>query len=183
MMPTNQTQKKSRKHNLTRLGELLHSPKYKEYLDQINRWEESRRFCRHDRNHCWETARTAYILYLTGEIPCEEFAAFSPEAVKEMIYAAAFLHDIGRFKEYADEALDHSVEGAVLARPLLFEAGFSDGESALILKAIAHHREKAGGGFDLLLYRADKESRPCYDCPVLAQCKKYSPEKQPVITV
>ena len=179
----NQKNKKSQKNKMTRVGMLLHSPQYKEYLDQINRFEETRRFCRHDRNHCWETARTAYILYATGEVPCGEFEAFSPEATQEMIYAAAFLHDIGRFKEYEDEALDHSEEGAVLARPLLFEAGFSDAESKLILKAIAHHRRKGEAGFDLLLYRADKESRPCYDCPVLAECKKFSPEKQPVITV
>ncbi|HMM07088.1 MAG TPA: HD domain-containing protein [Clostridiales bacterium] len=182
-MATNQTNKKSQKNKLIKMGRLLRSPQYKEYMDQISRCEETRRFCRHDRNHCWETARTAYILYLTGEVPCGELESFSPEAAKEMIYAAAFLHDIGRFKEYADEALDHSVEGAVLARPLLFEAGFSDAESRLILKAIAHHRKKDGAGFDLLLYRADKESRPCYDCPVLAECKKFSPEKQPVITV
>ncbi len=182
-MATTQTNKKSQKNKLTRVGRLLRSPQYKEYMDQISRFEETRRFCRHDRNHCWETARTAYILYSTGEVSCGEFEDFSPKAIQEMIYAAAFLHDVGRFKEYADEALDHSVEGAVLARPLLFEAGFSDAESTLILKAIAHHRKKDGVGFDLLLYRADKESRPCYDCPVLAECKKFSPEKQPVITV
>jgi uncharacterized protein len=131
----------------------------------------------------WETARAAYILYLSGGVPCPELEALPEEAVQEMIYAAAFLHDIGRFKEYENETLDHGKEGAVLARPLLAEAGFSDAESKLILKAIAHHRKKGDAGFDLLLYRADKESRPCYGCPVLAECKKFSPEKSPVITV
>lgn len=180
MNPMNQTNKKNK---MRRVGVLLDSQIYKGYLDQIDRFEKARRFCRHDRNHLWETARTAYILYLTGEVPCPELEAFAEDAVQEVIYAAAFLHDIGRFKEYENEALDHGEEGAVLARPLLAEAGFSDAESRLILKAIAHHRKKGEAGFDLLLYRADKESRPCYDCPVLAECKKFSPEKPPVITV
>ena len=168
---------------MKRVAALLSAPQYKEYTDQIDRWEKTRRFCRHDRNHLWETARTAYILYLSGEVPCPELADFSEATVREMIYAAAFLHDIGRFREYENEALDHGEEGAVLARPLLTGAGFSDAQSALILKAIAHHRKRGFDGFDLLLYRADKESRPCYDCPVLSECKKFSPEQPPVITV
>lgn len=178
MIPMNQ-----KNESIKRVGIILDSPKYKEYLDKIDCWEKTRRFCRHDRNHFWETARTAYILYLSGEVSCPELQEFSKTAVKEMIYAVAFLHDIGRFKEYENEALDHGQEGAVLARPLLAEAGFSDAESAIIVKAIADHRIKDTVGFDLLLYRADKESRPCYDCPVLAECKKYSPEQPPVITV
>lgn len=182
-MPLNRKNKPNQKNNMERVGKILRSPQYKAYADRINRFEETRRFCHHDRNHCWETARTAYILYLTGEVSCPELEAFSAEAVREMIYAAAFLHDIGRFREYENEALDHGEEGAVLARPLLAEAGFSDAESKLIRKAIAHHRRKGDAGFDLLLFRADKESRPCYDCPVLAECKKFSPDIQPVIKV
>lgn len=161
----------------------MQSPVYQNYIEEIRRWEETRRFCRHERNHFWEVARTAYILYLAGDVPCREFEGFSPRAVKEMIYAAAFLHDIGRFLEYENPARDHAEESAVLARPLLVEAGFSAAEIESILSAVAHHRRKDGTGFDLLLYRADKESRPCYDCPVLAECKKYSPEHLPVITV
>lgn len=167
---------------MERVEIILSSPVYKDYVEQIRRREETRRFCRHERNHFWETARTAYILYLSGEVLCPELESFAPEAVKEMIYAAAFLHDVGRFLEYDDPALDHAVESAVLARPLLAEAGFSDAEIPLILSAIAHHRIKDGKGFDLLMYRADKESRPCYDCPALGECKKFSAEHPPKIT-
>lgn len=162
---------------------LLRSHVYQDYVEQIRLREVNRRFCRHERNHFWETARTAYILYLSGEVSCPELEAFSPQAVKEMIYAAAFLHDIGRFLEYDDPTRDHAVEGAVLARPLLAEAGFSNEETPLILSAIAHHRKKDGSGFDLLLYRADKESRLCYDCPALGECKKFSAENPPKIIV
>ncbi len=174
---------KQNKNAMKRVEFLLNSTSYQSYMENIRQWEKTRRFCRHDRNHMWEVARTGYILYLSGEVVCPEFEAFSPTAVKEMIYAAAFLHDIGRFLEYEDASKDHSKESAVLARPLLVEAGFSDAEVSLILHAIAMHRTKGTEGFDLLIYRADKESRPCYDCPVLSECKKFSPEKPPVITV
>ena len=167
---------------MKRVEYILSTPAYKDYVEQIRRREETRRFCRHERNHFWETARTAYILYLSGEVPCPELEPFAPEVVKEMIYAAAFLHDVGRFLEYDDPSLDHAVESEILARPLLAEAGFSHEEMPLILSAIAHHRKKDGVGFDLLLYRADKESRPCYDCPALGDCKKFSAEHPPKIT-
>lgn len=170
------------KNNMQRVEIILRSSIYQDYVEQIRRREETRRFCRHERNHFWETARTAYILYLSGEVACPELEPFAPEAVKEMIYAAAFLHDIGRFLEYDDPSKDHAEESAVLARPLLVEAGFSNAEIPLILKAIAHHRLKHGEGFDLLMYRADKESRPCYDCPALGACKKFSAEHPPKIT-
>lgn len=174
---------KNSKPSMKRVEAILRSPLYQEYIEKIRSWEETRRFCHHDRNHFWEVARTAYIFYLSGETVCPELQAFSAAAVKEMIYAAAFLHDIGRFLEYENRERDHAKESAVLARPLLEEAGFSFEETALILSAIAHHRCRDGIGFDLLLYRADKESRPCYNCPALAECKKFSPEKPPVITV
>ena len=167
---------------MKRVELILSSTVYKDYIEQIRVREETRRFCRHERNHFWETARTAYILYLSGEVACPEFEGFSSDAVKEMIYAAAFLHDIGRFLEYDDPSKDHAAESAVLARPLLIEAGFSVDEIPLVLQAIAHHRRKDGEGFDLLMYRADKESRPCYDCPALGDCKKFSAEHPPKIT-
>ena len=174
---------KNSKTAMKRVETILKSPVYQEYIEKIRRWEETRRFCRHDRNHFWDVARTAYILYLSGEVPCPELEHFSSAAVKEMIYAAAFLHDVGRFLEYENRERDHAVESAVLARPLLEEAGFSVEETEPVLSAIAHHRHRDGNGFDLLLYRADKESRPCYNCPSLTECKKFSPENPPVITV
>lgn len=174
---------KNSKTTMKRVETILRSSVYQDYIEKIRCWEENRRFCRHDPKHFWEVARTAYILYLSGEVDCPELKHFSSAAVKEMIYAAAFLHDIGRFLEYENRERDHAEESAVLARPLLVEAGFSVEEIEPVLSAIAHHRRKDGSGFDLLLYRADKESRPCYNCPALAECKKFSPERPPVITV
>ena len=173
---------KNKNNHMQRVEIILNSPVYQDHIEQIRLREVHRRFCRHERHHFWETARTAYILYLSGEVLCPELDAFSPEAAKEMIYAAAFLHDVGRFLEYDDPSRDHAEESAVLARPLLVEAGFSDEEIPLILKSIAHHRRKDGEGFDLLMYRADKESRPCYDCPALGDCKKFSADHPPKIT-
>ena len=170
-------------HNeMKRVEAILASASYKMYMEKTAALEKERRFCRHDRSHCRETARTALILFLLGEVVCPELQAYSKEQSCELIYAASFLHDIGRFCEYEDAAKDHAVEGAVLARPLLEDAGFDEAEIDLIVSAIAHHRKKNNKGFDLLLSRADKESRPCYDCQALPDCKKYRNGKKPIIS-
>ncbi len=176
-------QRMKNQREMKRVEAVLASASYKMYMEKIAELESERRFCRHDRSHCWETARTAAVLFLLGEVPCPELCGYSEEQACELIYAAAFLHDIGRFREYEDAAKDHAVEGAMLARPLLEEAGFAEAETDLILSAIAHHRRKDNAGFDLLLSRADKESRPCYDCYALADCKKYRDGGKPKITV
>lgn len=174
---------KMKTNNLTKAEFILNSALYQNYIDAIAQREETRRFCKHERHHFWETARCAYILFLSGEVACPELEAYDSLEQREIIYAAAFLHDIGRFLEYDDPQKDHATEGARLARPLLKEAGFDEAETMLICKAIANHRKKDGAGFDLLLYRADKVSRPCFDCPVLGECKKFSPENLPRISI
>lgn len=166
---------------MRRVEAVLSSPVYNEYLEKIRVREETRRFCVHDRIHFRETAHAACILYLSGEIPCPELEGLSPHAVKEMIYAAAYLHDIGRFRQYDDSSLCHGKESAVLARPLLAEAGFSHAEAEIILKAIANHRREGDNGFDLLLYRADKLGRSCFDCPALKDCKKFQNGNKPAL--
>ncbi|MEE0776706.1 MAG: HD domain-containing protein [Bacillota bacterium] len=166
---------------MTKLGKILNSSPYQSYINSIAQWEKTRVFCRHDRSHFLDTARVAYILFLTGEVACPELEIFHRDAVREIIYAVGFLHDIGRFLEYEDPTKDHAAESAVLARPLLEDAGFEKIERQLILKAIANHRKKDNQGFDLLIYRADKEGRPCFFCDSLPQCKKFPSGAMPPV--
>ncbi len=164
---------------MERIEKILSDPIYQEYCAQNTKWEQTRVFCKHDMEHFWQTARVAYILYL--ESKDDDLSLPHLDNIKELLYAAALLHDIGRFKEYEYPTLDHAAESAVLARPLLLAAGFPAGEINLILEAIKNHREQGHAGLSRLLYQADKESRPCSTCPVLDRCKKFDREKRPEV--
>ena len=166
---------------MTKLGKILNSSPYQFYVDSIAQWEKKRMFCRHDRSHFLDTARVAYILFLEKAVACPELDSFGQDEIREMIYAVGFLHDIGRYLEYEDPAKDHAQESARLAEPLLRDAGFSDDACHLILKAISNHRKKNNQGFDLLIYRADKEGRPCSHCDALPQCKKFAAGEIPLV--
>ncbi len=163
---------------MERIEKILSDPQYRFYCEKNQKWEQSRVFCKHDMEHFWQTARVAYILYLESK---DEDDKLPGGKVKEMLYAAALLHDIGRFKEYEDKTLDHASESAILARPLLDSAGFCSEEIAQILEAIKNHREPGHPGLSRLIYQADKESRPCCTCPALDDCKKFSATKRPQV--
>ncbi|MEG0998302.1 MAG: HD domain-containing protein [Clostridiales bacterium] len=168
---------------MEKLGVIINLPQYQEYCKAIENEEKNRVFCHHDITHFAEVARTAYILYLTNEVPCPELKAFSEETIKELIYVFGFLHDIGRFLEYQDNEKDHAVESEKLSRPFLKEAGFSHAEQEIILKAIKNHRCDDTQGFDRLTYLADKKSRLCTGCSGLIHCKKFANGQIPEVVI
>jgi len=147
---------------MERVNLILQNPFYNECIQKIGDWEKDRRFCGHDTNHLLHVARIAMLLNLELQLGIE----------KEWIYAAALLHDIGRFVQYED-GTDHAIAGALLAGQILTDAGFGEKESEQIIDAITHHRdisvakEKSLRG---ILYRADKLSRDCYFCQVREEC-------------
>ena len=89
------------------------------------------------------------------------------------MYAAAFLHDCGRFKQYID-GIPHDVAGAEIANQILPECGYGEDEIACIVGAIASHRGSSKktreGALAQLLYRADKMSRNCRVCKMYEEC-------------
>ena len=91
---------------------------------------------------------------------------------KELIYATALLHDIGRHVQYAD-GTPHEIASAKLAPEILRETGFTAWEQEEILRAIREHRnaeiaeERSLAG---IIYRADKASRACFACDVEKLC-------------
>lgn len=97
----------------------------------MDRLEADRRFCRHGMQHLIDTARLAYLFALES----------SADLPKDVIYAAALLHDIGRAEQYRN-GTPHDVAGCAAAEPILAECGFAEEERDMILTAIGSHRKE-----------------------------------------
>lgn len=153
---------------MERIRRLLQHPVYRECLEANFKAEEKREYCHHDLEHFLAVARIMYIRVLESRLNYS----------KELIYATALLHDIGRFREYEDHTA-HDRAGAVLAGKILPECGFSREECEIITDAILQHRNEpaCSGELSKLLYEADKSSRNCSFCRMKKSCK-WSDEKK-----
>lgn len=147
---------------MERVDRILAHPAFRSALEELKPLEADRIFCRHDLEHLLSVARLMRIYNL------EDGLGLDPE----LLYAAALLHDIGRGAQYT-RGIPHEAAGVALAGPILEDCGFSNRERDEILAAIGSHRGKDGGApseLGRLLYRADKQSRPCFACPASDQC-------------
>lgn len=147
---------------MDRVNKILANSLYQEYLEKNNNAEAERQFCRHNMEHFLAVARIAEILNIQENYGQEQ----------EIIYAAALLHDIGRWVQYED-GTPHEKAGSRLAPEILKSCGFTKAESDGIIKAIEdHRREEIKGEKSLsgLLYRADKLSRACFACKMEKEC-------------
>lgn len=147
---------------MERVNQILELDSYRKYLKMNEAAEEDRKFCHHDMGHFLDVARIAMILNEKDGYHISE----------ELIYAAAVLHDIGRWKQYKD-GTPHEVAGAELAPEILTKCGFSKEETERVVTAISSHRNsKVMNDRDLngLLYRADKMSRSCFVCKEEKNC-------------
>ena len=110
-----------------------------------------------------DVARIAYIL------SADRAYAVS----KEIIYAAALLHDIGKWKQYED-GTPHEKASADFAEQILAASGFSEEDQAQVLDAILKHRKKGKqkeeNPLAELLYDAALLSRACYACEARELC-------------
>lgn len=124
--------------------------------------EADRRFCRHDMVHFLDVARIAMIINLEEKMGIPE----------DLIYGAALLHDIGKYRQY-EEGVPHEQASALIAPEILRDCGFDEKETNVIKDAILQHRnsgmipERSLRG---VLYRADKASRPCFACKAAENC-------------
>lgn len=147
---------------MERVNRILQSEQYQKYIEKNEEWERDRKFCRHNMGHFLDVARIAMLLN-------EEEQYGLP---KEMIYAAALLHDIGRWKQYED-GTPHEKAGADLAPEILKECGFDEKETDVVVSAVSRHRNaavKEEKNLNGLLYRADKLSRACFACGAEKDC-------------
>lgn len=146
---------------MDRVHRILNDKIYIQYINQIKNMETDRRFCKHDFSHSLDVARICHIINLEKNLGYK----------KDLLYAMAFLHDIGRVKEYSDSTSHHEA-GAIMARDILVRCGYDDSECEMICQAILRHKKVCEDNCELctLLYRADKLSRNCFDCAVYDEC-------------
>ena len=147
---------------MDRINQIIHNEQYQSYYAQIEACEKDRIFCHHDMVHFLDVARLAQ-LYNIQENCCIE---------KELVYATALLHDIGRHRQYID-GTPHEKTSGELAPEILDKCGFMEDEKIQILDAILSHRNKEIAQEHTLrgiIYRADKMSRSCFACKAEKQC-------------
>ncbi|MBQ2803670.1 MAG: HD domain-containing protein [Lachnospiraceae bacterium] len=147
---------------MERIDKILNNKLFLYHLNKNNMAEADRRFCHHNITHFLDVARIGMILNLEEEL----FIS------KEWIYAAALLHDIGKYMQY-EEGIPHEEASARLAPEILQECGFKKEEITVIVDAIQGHREDTSAALKNLkgiLYRADKASRACFACKAQADC-------------
>ncbi|MCI7804475.1 MAG: Mur ligase family protein [Oscillospiraceae bacterium] len=151
-----------RAYLMERIDKICCHALWRSYTERICELEHDRIFCGHDTSHFLDVARLAYIENLERKLNIS----------KELIYAAALLHDIGRHLEYL-EGIPHDKASAMMAGDILKECGFDQQEQNEIITAIAQHRNPESANKDNLsglLYRADKKSRPCLFCKAEKLC-------------
>ena len=146
---------------MDRIDNILNNQTFKKCINRINEAEKNRKFCLHNIEHSIDVARIAYIISLQNNLSVE----------KDVIYATALLHDIGRAEEY-DNGISHHEASSTIAKEILAGSGFDEAEIQMICDAIKKHKcgQAQVNSLGDLLYKADKLSRACYSCKVYEEC-------------
>ncbi|MGN1306151.1 MAG: HD domain-containing protein [Faecousia sp.] len=155
--------------DMERVHRIQSHPLFQTLWKSLQEAEEARVFCRHTMEHFLDVARLMYIYAL------EDGAKLR----KDVIYAAALLHDIGRYEQLVS-GTPHDIAGARLAGEIMRDCGFDADEIQSVQSAVSVHRKQDAAGAEALsayLYRADKQSRLCFACPVREACN-WSEEKK-----
>ena len=149
-------------NGVDRIQRIQKNPVFQDLYIKLQDAEAERIFCKHTMEHFLDVARLMYIFCL------EDGESIN----KDVIYATALLHDLGRYDQMAC-GTPHNVAGVEIAKNILEKCGFTEDEIQSIQKAIASHREPNDSTHDPLtryLYRADKMSRNCFLCDARAEC-------------
>ncbi|AAK80867.1 uncharacterized protein BJV85_000971 [Clostridium acetobutylicum] len=143
-----------------RINLILNHKNFKTYLLKNMEYENGRKFCLHNLEHFLDVARIAYIMVLEKNLAIK----------KDIIYASALLHDIGRWQQY-ESGISHSKASSILAANILKDCEFNDSESTLIIEAIKSHGEaNTLSDLSAILYKSDKLSRNCFNCSAYKEC-------------
>ena len=146
--------------SMERIAAIRRHPRFQAEYGQLWAAEADRPFCRHGMEHLLSVARLMYLYSLEDQSGLP----------KDLLYAAALLHDIGRYEQIS-QGTPHHIAGARIAGEILPACGFTPEETAEIQAAILAHR--AGDHAGLLavyLYRGDKQSRLCFACKAEPEC-------------
>ena len=147
---------------MERYHKIIEHELFSDYMRRIEVLEQDRIYCRHNVNHLIDVARIAYIMNLERGKPYS----------KDLIYAAAMLHDIGKPEQY-EQKIPHEITGAKRASIVLRDCGYEEEEIRMIESAILDHRrgpKEEGQILSEILYGADKKSRMCLFCSAKESC-------------
>ncbi|URZ08004.1 HD domain-containing protein [Clostridium felsineum] len=145
---------------LDRINLILNHRNFKNYLSKTLKYEKGRKFCSHTLEHFLDVARISYIIVLEEKLDIK----------KDIIYASALLHDIGRWQQY-ESGIPHSTASANLSIDILKDCSFNSLEIELIIEAIKNHgKVNSISHLSSILYRSDKLSRNCFNCSAYAEC-------------
>lgn len=152
---------------MERFQKIVCHEKYKETYERLQELEKDRRFCGHDMEHFLSVARISYLMVLEKNL----------DIPKDIIYATALLHDLGRADQY-QKGISHEEAGALLAEEILRDCGYNRQERKIMIDTILRHRELEDekNSFASIFYRADKISRDCIHCKAKKDC--YWPEEK-----
>ncbi|MGN0491900.1 HD domain-containing protein [Ruminococcus sp.] len=146
---------------------------FRSCMQEIDESEKERIFCGHGIEHLLSVARIMRINAL------EE----NNDIDKEIIYAAALLHDIGRARAYRLHT-DHAAESAEIASRILEECDFDKAETDEIIYAVLHHNDsEKSSELCSLLRNADRLSRNCFACKAYEECNWSENKKNQGVSV
>ena len=145
---------------MNRIDKIIQSPQYVDLQKRLPVLETDRIFCRHDMSHFMSVARLMWIEVLEQQLSAD----------REVVYAAALLHDMGRV-EQMEHGTHHEQASAEFAQQILPDAGFNEEELSEVTAAILSHREDCSvNELGKILYQADKRSRACWCCSASNLC-------------
>lgn len=147
---------------MDRINKIMKHTTFVECMRDIETAELKRRFCCHGIEHSLDVARISYIMVLEEHIDLK----------KDVVYATALLHDLGRSDEYKGKDAHH-VAGANLAKDILSDCDYLEQEISEICQAILSHKEEQTNKehpLAQILYKADKLSRNCFACQMYEEC-------------
>ena len=149
---------------MKRIHNIQNHPIFRAEYRNLQEAEKERIFCRHTMEHFLDVARLMYIYNLEDGAGIE----------KDIIYAAALLHDIGRYEQIS-RGTPHDIAGSRLAEVIMRDCDFTEEEISWVKRAISGHRiskndEHTKPSLEVYLYRADKRSRNCFLCPAYGEC-------------
>lgn len=145
---------------MERIQPILQHPLYRDALQRIDTLEQDRIYCKHGLPHLLDVARIAALL------AADRGAAYP----RDVIYAAALLHDLGRLKQYTTGE-PHAAAGVPMAQEILRDTAFTAAEQQEILRAIGRHQTGAQpDSLAQIICEADHASRMCFACPAADSC-------------
>lgn len=158
---------------MERVNAIRNNEIYQKAMMQNESYERNRSYCQHGFVHQMDVARIAYILILEKGLKVD----------KEVVYATALLHDIGRYLEYEGK-MSHHEASAMIAEEILNLVGYKKEEIELIVETILKHRSQSSYNINMdnantskrnvefydIFYQADKLSRNCFQCQESASC-------------